>query len=227
MNSLSAQNKSLSKASQWNQRTNPTGLGNGTYQPLIWHTLNCPPGQILQGWKVQKPNENQVMIEYKCTADETIVQNDQYSDSIIQRFTGSNFADIANFNVRCKTGYALRNFRYIYEFMNRAGFTYICVKMQNLINCSTKRLPRKRANGSDMLKPFTRLLMLVERNYAITAFRFIDSKSLNPNPRYRYISRFRYIDMLQYEYTSCMIGPPTQTLSNNIASFKINSKDPK
>ena len=131
----SKKSKSKNPIAIFDKKTPANDWGNNNIFYLDRHDVACGGQEALQGFKLFRPQGNQLSYEYVCKAKDTSISpNETYEASTDWNSTNWNKKRSANFldrhDVQCKKGYALQRFR-LGRNGNNINYNFRCVK----VNC--------------------------------------------------------------------------------------------
>jgi hypothetical protein len=165
--------KSKNPIAVFDKRTPPNDWGRNNIFYLDRHDVACGNQEALQGFRLFRPQGNQLNYKYVCKSrDQSISPNDTYQSNTGWNQTARNKSRSANYldrhNVQCKAGYALQRFR-LGRNGNNINYNFSCVK----VDCEAIQTMQtgKSADGGFETIYLDRQDVRVKTNEVLTGFK--------------------------------------------------------
>lgn len=205
---------SVSRDVKFNSKTNPNDWGNNSIFYLDRHNVDCGPRQIMQGFHLFRPKENQIAYEYACLNSSSVL-TPYYSDQTPWNETSNNERGSTNYldrhNVKCKNGYGLQQFKLIRNG-RKIAYAYRCAQIKYK-NCKTEKTQETWGNNIFETIYLDRQRLDVGKGQALTQYKLL-TRYANGGVFYQYL------------FTSCELdnislgNQKNKTNSNNITNIK-------
>ena len=167
-----------------NRKSRKQSYGGGNIYYLDRQNVSCPAKTALDGFKLYRPSGSTLAYKFSCrTKCSGIKSGKTYKAKTKPSFISRNKKRSANYldrhYVRCKVGYALRQFR-----MGRSGskifYNYICTA----VTCKSRptTFTRWRISGKNQIKYLDRQNVRMQSHHVITGFK-LEARN---NKKFRY-----------------------------------------
>lgn len=167
-------------------KTPDNDWGQGSVFFLDRHTVDCKDNNVLQGFVLKQPSQNQISYAYACKSSSAISQDGAYEDKTKENDTDSNENKSANYldrhNVSCNNNYALQRFK-LDRNGNKIFYSFKCVKVKCTDN---KTYDTTETDGGDKsITALTKQLIQLETNTVLMGFK-LNSRYNGPKTYFKY-----------------------------------------